>query len=156
MRTNLLNPSPSSTRCSALFPHSPSPWLATLFPLPLPPLSNYHNLSRFVTVLTPLCSSHPPLFPPHLPALMQFLLAIILPAVDCGPTPTVKRSYPVPFGFGSDGSSSPSTSPPPPQDEMYGGAEHEREDRQTLRSSTLKPMFSLSEAKPSMVNKQAG
>ncbi|KAF5376326.1 hypothetical protein D9615_008446 [Tricholomella constricta] len=64
---------------------------------PVPPnttTSNYHHLSVFLAVLTPLCTSHPTLFAPHLPALLQFLPALILPAADCGPTPTVGRPFP--------------------------------------------------------------
>ncbi|PFH46147.1 hypothetical protein AMATHDRAFT_70474, partial [Amanita thiersii Skay4041] len=56
--------------------------------------SNYAHLANFLTTLTPLCSSHPLLFQTHLPALLSFLPALILPAMDSGPTPTVGRPFP--------------------------------------------------------------
>ncbi|TEB37703.1 hypothetical protein FA13DRAFT_705777 [Coprinellus micaceus] len=52
------------------------------------PLSNTAQLTRFLTALTPLCTSNPALFQPHLSALLSFMPQLILPAVDCGPTPT--------------------------------------------------------------------
>ncbi|KAF8637449.1 hypothetical protein AX17_002814 [Amanita inopinata Kibby_2008] len=52
------------------------------------------HLSTFLTTLTPLCSSHPYLFQPHLPALLSFLPGLVLPAMDSGPTPTVGRPFP--------------------------------------------------------------
>ncbi|KAJ3506180.1 hypothetical protein NLJ89_g7010 [Agrocybe chaxingu] len=66
-----------------------------------PKSSNYHYLSTFLSTLTPLCSSHPILFAPHLQSLLTFLPALILPAVDCGPTPTVGRPFPTSSGSGN-------------------------------------------------------
>ena len=51
---------------------------------PAPRTSNYHYLSTFLSVLTPLCTSHPNLFYPHLVSLLTFLPALILPPVNCG------------------------------------------------------------------------
>ena len=51
-----------------------------------PRTSNYHYLSTFLSALTPLCTSHPNLFSPHLVSLLTFLPALILPPVDCGLT----------------------------------------------------------------------
>jgi hypothetical protein len=41
-----------------------------------------------------LCTINPTLFAPHLPRLLTFLPGLILPLVDCGPTPTVGRPFP--------------------------------------------------------------
>ncbi|PPQ86212.1 hypothetical protein CVT25_006892 [Psilocybe cyanescens] len=68
-----------------------------------PKTSNYHYLSTFLSTLTPLASTHPILFAPHLQTLLAFLPGLILPPVDCGPTPTVGRPFPV-SGGGSSGS----------------------------------------------------
>jgi hypothetical protein len=59
-----------------------------------PRTSNYHYLSTFLSTLTPLCTSHPNLFSPHLVSLLTFLPALILPPVDCDPTPTMGRPFP--------------------------------------------------------------
>ncbi|RDB16214.1 Importin subunit beta-3 [Hypsizygus marmoreus] len=132
--------------------------------------SNYHHLSIFFSVLTPLCTSHPTLFAPHLPALLQFLPALILPAIDCGPTPTMGRPFPTRGGSTSSSSArqgafvfppdSPgsSTSPvPSPHEEGEELSLSEEEDlKQTLRLSALEFMISLSEARPAMVRKQQG
>jgi len=56
--------------------------------------SNYRYLSTFLSALTPLCTSHPNLFSPHLVSLLTFLPSLILPPVDCGPTPTIGRPFP--------------------------------------------------------------
>lgn len=136
------------------------------------PTSNYHHLSTFFSTLTPLCSTHPILFAPHLPTLLTFLPSLILPPVDCGPTPTVGR--PFPGGSGRQGtfvfpppSQNPSTPPATPpstspatstsphlQDERDTGEEEDQ--KQTLRLSALEFMLSLSEAKPTMVKKVPG
>lgn len=60
-----------------------------------PRTSNYHYLSTFLSAVTPLCTSHPNLFSPHLVSLLTFLPALILPPVDCGPTPTMGRPFEV-------------------------------------------------------------
>ena len=87
---------------------------------PKSPPSNYNNLSCFLTILTPL------LFAPHLPAQMQFLPALKLPPLDCGPTPPSKGFIP------------------------------ERDKRQTLCLRALEFMLSLFEANSSMVKKLGG
>ncbi|KAF6743114.1 hypothetical protein DFP72DRAFT_1053425 [Ephemerocybe angulata] len=56
--------------------------------------SNHAHMTEFLTALTPLCSTNPSLFAPHLPALLSFMPQLILPAVDCGPTPTGGRPLP--------------------------------------------------------------
>lgn len=115
--------------------------------------ANYHHLSTFLSTLTPLCSTHPQLFAPHLPALLTFLPALILPAVDCGPTPTVGRPFPNGNGArqGAFVFPPPGESPPPPSEDQQ-----EDDERTTLRLSALEFMISLSEAKPTMVKKVAG
>lgn len=146
---------------------------ATPVPTSSSPTSNYHHLSTFFSTLTPLCTTHPTLFAPHLPALLTFLPGLILPPVDCGPTPTVGR--PFPGGSGSrqgafvfpppsTNPSSPPPSPlstsaassasPQPQGDQDTGEDDDQ--KQTLRLSTLEFMLSLSEAKPSMVKKVPG
>lgn len=54
-----------------------------------PKTSNYHYLSIFLSTLTPLTTSHPILFAPHVQTLLAFLSSLIFPPVDCGPMPTV-------------------------------------------------------------------
>ena len=94
-----------------------SPMLGTLPPLAQslsqPPLSsnspsdsaprtsNHHYLSIFLSALTPPCSLHPNLFSSHLGSLLSFLPALILPQVDCGPTPTFGRPFPGNGGISS-------------------------------------------------------
>ncbi|KAG6865210.1 hypothetical protein C0991_004411 [Blastosporella zonata] len=130
--------------------------------------SNYHNLSVFLAVLTPLCGTHPALFAPHLPALLQLLSPLILPAVDCGPTPTVGRPFPTRSGSlptsASDPSSDPSSSTtfafPPQAQEIEQDTEldeSEEDDlRQTLRLSALEFMLTLSEANSGMMRRVPG
>ncbi|KAG5641749.1 hypothetical protein DXG03_004294 [Asterophora parasitica] len=132
------------------------------------PTSNYHHLSVFLAVLTPLCSSHPMLFAPHLPALIQFLPALILPPTDSGPTPTVGRPFPHRTASSSSSSSgsggggfifppSNASDSAADEDDAELAALTEEDDlRQTLRLSAMEFMISLSEAKPGMVRKQAG
>ncbi|KAJ3516850.1 hypothetical protein NMY22_g14107 [Coprinellus aureogranulatus] len=71
----------------------PFPFPLSLF-FPRKPSSNTVHLTRFLTALTPLCSTNPALFQPHLSALLSFMPQLILPAVDCGPTPTVIPPFP--------------------------------------------------------------
>ena len=170
-----------------------SPMLDTLPPLALslsqPPLgsnsssdsaprtSNYHYLSTFLSALTPLCTSHPNLFSPHLASLLTFLPALILPPVDCGPTPTLGRPFPGNGGISngrqgvfvfpppSESSQSTSSSPssPGPSNSHPNQSstednekDDERDERSTLRLSALEFMISLSEAGPNMVRKVPG
>jgi hypothetical protein len=109
----------------------------------------YQQLTQFLTTLTPLCSSHPTLFAPHLQAILSFLPQLILPQVDSGLTPTVSRltaSRRSAFEFPPRGSSSPATDPE---------VDEEAEARSTMRLTTLEFMISLSEARPAMVRKHA-
>uniref|UniRef100_A0A8H7Y6G7 TOG domain-containing protein n=1 Tax=Psilocybe cubensis TaxID=181762 RepID=A0A8H7Y6G7_PSICU len=78
-------PLPPPTTSSSTYTYAPS----------RPKTSNYHYLSTFLSTLTPLASTHPILFAPHLQTLLTFLPSLILPPVDCGPTPTVGRPFPV-------------------------------------------------------------
>ena len=143
-----------------------------------PRTSNYHYLSTFLSTLTPLCTSHPILFSPHLVSLLTFLPALIMPPVDCGPTPTMGRPFPGNGGPNSGRqdvfvfpppssgtSSSPSTSPssagPSNSHSNQNSIEEdekddERDERSTLRLSALEFMISLSEARPNMVRKVPG
>ena len=170
-----------------------SPMLNTLLPfaqsLSQPPLgsnsssdsaprtSNYHYLSTFLSALTPLCTSHPNLFSPHLVLLLTFLPALILPLVDCGPTPTIGRPFPGNGGISSgqqgvfvfpppsespqSTSSSPSSAGPSNLNLNQNLTEDnekddERDERSTLRLSALEFMISLSEAGSNMVRKVPG
>lgn len=139
-----------------------------------PRTSNYHYLSTFLSTLTPLCTSHPNLFSPHLVSLLTFLPALILPPVDCGPTPTIGRPFPGNGGIsnGRQGvflfpppsestSSSPSSAGPSNLNSNQNSIEDnekddERDERSTLRLSALEFMISLSEAGPNMVRKVPG
>ena len=143
---------------------TPSPTLS-----PDSEASYYSHLSTFLTTLTPLASSHPYLFQPHLPALLSFLPALILPTVDAGPTPTVSRPFPSASSSSSASSENgrqpafvfppvPSSSSPPvpslSSPELNN--EDEEDEKSTLRLSALEFMISLSEAKPAMVKKVPG
>ena len=145
-----------------------------------PRTSNYHYLSTFLSTLTPLCTSHPMLFAPHLISLLTFLPALILPPVDCGPTPTVGRPFPGNGGVTNSRqgvfvfpplSESSATSPSPSSSPSSAGPsnshsnqnsieddekDNERDERSTLRLSALEFMISLSEARPNMVRKVPG
>lgn len=138
---------------------------------PSPPLSldddssYYSHLSEFLTTLTPLCSSHPYLFQPHLPALLTLLPPLILPTVDAGPTPTVGRPFPSHSSAGATENgksvfvfppSSASRSAEAEADADAGRVDEEEDEKSTLRLSALEFMVSLSEAKASMVKKVHG
>ena len=145
---------------------------------PSPPLSpdsdiSYHaHLSEFLTTLTPLCTSHPYLFQPHLQALLSFLPALILPAMDSGPTPTVGRPFPSHSHSSSTSSSSSSSSstnanengrpqsvfvfPPTSTASTEPDINDDEDEKSTLRLSALEFMVSLSEAKPVMVKQASG
>ncbi|KAK2464446.1 hypothetical protein APHAL10511_003594 [Amanita phalloides] len=161
---------------SAIPASTPSPTLSQ----DDPNASYYLHLSDFLTTLTPLCASHPYLFQPHLQVLLTFLPALILPAVDAGPTPTVGRPFPshssssTSAGSAGGGASengrpqptfvfppvvsslSSSSSPRGTVDADANGENDEEDEKSTLRLSALEFMVSLSEAKPAMVKKVPG
>ncbi|RXW25102.1 hypothetical protein EST38_g773 [Candolleomyces aberdarensis] len=135
------------------------------------PPSNTQHLTNFLSDLTPLCSSNPALFQPHLQPLLSFMPQLILPAVDCGPTPTVSRPFPGPSSASSSGSggrqgafvfpipgesSSSSSNGDNSEDEDDGNSREEDDERAALRLAALEFMVSLSEARPSMVKKVTG
>ena len=113
----------------------------------LPSLPHNH-LPKFLTTLTPLCTSNAHLFAPHLPALLTFLPSLILPSVDPGPTPTISKPFPTEGGF---------SFPPAMSAEQKGKVVEERdEETEEVRKAALEFMVSLSEAKPAMVKRVAG
>ena len=121
----------------------------------LPPLPNAH-LKTFLSSLTPLCTSHPQLFAPHMSALLSFLRALIMPSADPGPTPTVAKPFP---------GTTPSFSFPPQsqhaqqqrrQQNDEVDAEAEDNEKEQVRRIALELMISLSEAQPSMVKRVEG
>ncbi|KAF9554626.1 ARM repeat-containing protein [Agrocybe pediades] len=143
--------------------------------------SNYHYLSTFLSTLTPLTTSHPIIFAPHLQTLLTFLPNLILPPVDCGPTPTAVRPFPAAAGAGGAGGRRSAFMFPPGGSSSNGGMDNglddgdddtqnadgedddvnaeldlERDERSTLRLSALEFMISLSESRPSMVKKVNG
>ncbi|KAF9809312.1 hypothetical protein IEO21_07461 [Rhodonia placenta] len=126
--------------------------LALLYPMlnSLPTIP-HARLPAFLAVLTPLATTHPHLFEHHLRALLSFLPALIAPAVDAGPTPTVAR--PNPAGASSF------VFPPPAQN---GKGKEPAEDREAageaeeVRKAALEFMISLSEARPPMVRRVEG
>ncbi|KAH8088992.1 ARM repeat-containing protein [Cristinia sonorae] len=124
------------------------PMLNTLTFLP------HTQLPSFLSTLTPLATSHPNLFAPHLPSLLQFLPGLIIPSGDPGPTPTVARPNP--------GGGGPSfVFPPPGADDKgkgidKGDADEVNEEEEKVRTAALEFMISLSEAKPSMVRRVEG
>ncbi|KAJ7061031.1 armadillo-type protein [Mycena amicta] len=147
---------------------TPSPSTAEMDTGPSP----YVNLTAFLTTLTPLCSSHPALFQPHLGALLTFFPALILPSPDPGETPTISRmgetngsadrsggafAFPPPTSPSSPGVASS------PQRNSALDAQGERavrdldaDERQTMRLAALEFMVSLSEARASMVRRVDG
>lgn len=118
----------------------------------LPYLPHAH-LPGFLSTLTPLATTNPSLFAPHLSALLKFLPGLILPSADAGPTPTVSRPNP---------NGSPSFAFPPPSAEPdskgKSAATDDDDDEETneVRKAALEFMVSLSEAKPSMVRRVDG
>ncbi|KAI0349047.1 ARM repeat-containing protein, partial [Trametes cingulata] len=131
---------------SALDPAQQAHALSLMYPMlnTLPALPRA-RLPPFLAVLTELAAAHPLLFRAHIPALLAFLPALLLPAVDAGPTPTVARPNPAGFAF-----------PPPGANGGGGGkAEGEGEDgavsgeEDEVRKGALEFMTTLSEAKPS-------
>ena len=111
----------------------------------LPSLSHAH-LPKFLIILTPLTTSHPQLFSPHLHALLSFLPALIIPSADSGPTPTVARPFP-----GTQSFTFPPTQNGGPVDD-----EELDEEAEEVRKAALEFMISLSEAKPAMVRRTDG
>jgi hypothetical protein len=111
----------------------------------LPSLSHAH-LPKFLIILTPLTTSHPQLFSPHLHALLSFLPALIIPSADSGPTPTVARPFPGAQSF---------TFPPTPNGGPVDDEELD-EEAEEVRKAALEFMISLSEAKPAMVRRTDG
>ncbi|KAG6909546.1 hypothetical protein DXG01_016939 [Tephrocybe rancida] len=166
--------SPSLPLCAPLLP----PMLSTLAslahalglgpPAPAGPHAGYHHLSVFLAILTPLGGTHPNLFAPHLGSLMQLMPPLVLPAVDCGPTPTVGRPFPTRTGSlpTPPSTATPSTNsspnrafafPPVSSSGKEQEIDEEEEDlRQTLRLSALEFMLTISEARPGMVRRVQG
>ncbi|TRM64570.1 armadillo-type protein [Schizophyllum amplum] len=104
--------------------------------------SSTEYLTQALETLTPLATSFPSLFAPHVPALLSMMPQLVLPPVDSGPTPTVTQPF-QPFAQ-DQAPRSPSQSPTP------NGDEEDAEERRKLRSAALEFMLSLTEAKPSM------
>jgi Importin repeat len=121
--------------------------LSLMYPMldTLPSLPHAH-LPKFLITLTPLTSSHPQLFAPHLQVLLSFLPALIIPSADSGPTPTVARPYPGTQSF----TFPPTQNGGPPDDEELD------EEAEEVRKAALEFMISLSEAKPAMVRRVDG
>jgi hypothetical protein len=107
--------------------------------------------ASFLSTLTPLCSSSPELFAPHLNALLSFLPALILPSVDCGPTPTVAKPFPTPQGtFAFPPSpASPALRKGSIEDASYA-------EKEEVRKAALEFMVKLSEGNAKMVRKVPG
>lgn len=116
----------------------------------LPSLPSTH-FPKFISTLTPLATTNPTLFQPHLRPLLGFLPALILPSADPGPTPTVAKPFPTTQSF---------TFPPPSSLGSTGGYEDEEdaidEEKEDVRKAALEFMISLSESKPAMVKKVDG
>lgn len=133
---------------------------ATLMARALSTLPNapHSHLTRFLNALTPLASSHPSLFAPHLQDLLRFLPALIFnkKEYDAGPTPTVSR----PFPSGSSAQGQGAFQFPPVQaaeeDEEEGEGDEEEDELTQIRLAALELMVSLSEAKPGMVRRVDG
>ena len=117
----------------------------------LPYLPHAH-LPGFLSTLTPLASSNPSLFAPHLADLLKFLPSLILPSADAGPTPTVSRPNP-------NGTSSFAFPPPSATSDEKGKAaavDDDDEETNEVRKAALEFMVSLSEARPGMVRRVDG
>ena len=121
--------------------------LSLMYPMldTLPSLPHAH-LPKFLITLTPLTTSHPQLFQPHLQVLLSFLPALIIPSADSGPTPTVARPFPGTQSF---------TFPPTPNGGLPDDDELD-EEAEEVRKAALEFMISLSEAKPAMVRRVDG
>ena len=110
------------------------------------PYLPHSRLPSFLTILTPLATSHPYLFEPHLTALLKFLPSLILPAVDSGPTPTVARPNPDTPSF-----TFPPVSPTTDVKDKGAAGGVDDEEADEVRKAALEFMVTLSEARPSMV-----
>jgi len=121
--------------------------LSLMYPMldTLPSLPHAH-LPKFLITLTPLTTSHPQLFAPHLQVLLSFLPALIIPSADSGPTPTVARPFPGTQSF---------TFPPTPNGDPPDDDELD-EEAEEVRKAALEFMISLSEARPAMVRRVDG
>ncbi|KAN0109453.1 Armadillo-type fold [Russula decolorans] len=121
--------------------------LSLMYPMldTLPSLPHAH-LPKFLITLTPLTTSHPQLFQPHLQVLLSFLPALIIPSADSGPTPTVARPFPGTQSF----TFPPTPNGGPPDDDELD------EEAEEVRKAALEFMISLSEAKPAMVRRVDG
>ncbi|KAL1730373.1 armadillo-type protein [Schizophyllum commune] len=104
--------------------------------------SSTDYLTQALETLSPLATSFPSLFAPHVPALLSIMPQLVLPPVESGPTPTVTQPF-QPFAQ-NQVPRSPSQSPTP------NGDDEDEEERRKLRSAALEFMLSLTEAKPSM------
>ncbi|OSC97013.1 ARM repeat-containing protein [Trametes coccinea BRFM310] len=129
--------------------------LSLLYPMlnTLPSLP-HAKLPPFLAVLTDLAGSHPHLFRPHIPALLAFLPALLLPVIDAGPTPTVARPNP-----GAGGSSFAFPLPGETNGESSKNGSGEKEvagEEDEVRKGALEFMTTLSEAKPSMLRSVEG
>jgi len=117
----------------------------------LPSLPHSH-LPRFLNTLTPLTTSRPQLFAPHLAALFTFLPALILPSADPGPTPTVGRPFP---SLQSSFTFPPVVSAGKEKDTSDCDIEKDEEEEE-VRKAALEFMVSLSEARPALVRRADG
>lgn len=150
----------SASFLSASSSSSANSGTATLMARALSTLPNapHSHLTRFLNALTPLASSHPSLFAPHLQDLLRFLPALIFnkKEYDAGPTPTVSR----PFPSGSSSQGQGAFQFPPVQateeDEEEGEGDEEEDELMQIRLAALELMVSLSEAKPGMVRRVDG
>ena len=135
-------------------PLSPSTTHTTLLgralaTLPAAPPS---HTTRFLNALTPLASSHPTLFAPHLNDLLRFLPGIILnqKEYDAGPTPTVARPFP------NGGGGSAFQFPPASKQSTSQSDDEDDDEREETRRAALELMVSLSEARPSLARRIDG
>ncbi|EIW80155.1 ARM repeat-containing protein [Coniophora puteana RWD-64-598 SS2] len=138
---------------SASDAHQLSQSLSLLYPMldTLPALPDA-QLKLFLNTLIPLASSHPSLFAPHLPNLLAYMRALIMPAVDSGPTPTVSK----PFPGSARRRGSAFTFPPEGHVSSPDEGDEDEEDKDAVRKAALELMVSLSEAKPAMVRRTDG
>ena len=97
----------------------------------------YQQVTKCLTTLMPLCSSHPSLFAPHIHSILTLFPHLILLHIDPGPTPTLTRPYPSSFDF-------PPTSSQPHIDT-------DADAMSSMRLAAVEFMVSLSEARPAMV-----
>lgn len=140
----------STSYLSSSDAHQIAQSLSLMYPMldTLPSLPPFH-FPKFISTLTPLASTNPTLFQPHLRPLLQFLPALILPSSDPGPTPTVAKPFPTTQSF---------TFPPEPTSSSSNNGEDAGidEEKEEVRKAALEFMVSLSEAKPRMVKKVEG